>query len=234
MAAAAASTSTPLDTLADAASVSNLQSLDDDTKRYLKAFHKKQQLLEQIRELQGELNELKEPILEKLCQTAQAVQICPSQDEEKTYGGMGALVLKVKNDYETLTQAAVVRLLTEFYEYLWPQGNPEEIVSLGEGTASWVWNNRKRTPVRYIERSFAVKAPSKAAKRKSEGAAGHPPAHKLPRAPRFKPVANMPHTRDDFLAIPSLASLIAAPPQLPKQDHDPDAEPLAEGEVEDE
>lgn len=220
-----------LDTLAAAASVSNLNTLDDKTKRYLEILHTKQQLLDQIRDLQTELNTLKEPLIDQLSHTAQSVQICPSSTEEKIYGGMGALVLKLRNDYETMTRETIVRLLTEFYEYLLPESNAEEVVSLGQGTAHWIWNNRKRVPVRYLERSFAVKAPSAAQKRKAAemvaaaaavAAGGVPPSLPAPppkaaRGPRFKPVANLPHTRDDFLAISSLSKVLSSPPELPQQ-----------------
>jgi len=99
---------------------------------------------------------------------------------------------------------------------LLPESTNEEIVSLGQGTACWIWNNRKRVPIRYLERSFAVKPPPRQPKRKApEGpvASAVPPP---PKAPRFKPVSNMPHTRDDFLAIPSFSRIAQSQVHLPK------------------
>lgn len=210
------------------ASVSNLATLDDRTKRYLQLSQKKQNLLDQVRELQVELNALKTPLMEQLAANHPAVQICPSKEEEAVYGGLGALTLKLKNDYETLTRDNVIRLLTEFYQYLLPEGDAEELKNLGQGTACWLWNNRKRTPVRYLDRSFVVKP----GKRKAEAssAAAAPAAKKKPaRPPRFQPSSNMPLCRSEFLALPSLSQMLTSGvhPPLPDQ-------PAAAEEQEDE
>lgn len=223
-----------------ATAVSNISLLNVPTQQYVRLLHEKQQLLNQVRDLQTQLNTLKEPLIEELSRTVQSVQICPSKEEENVYGGLGALVLKVKHDYETVTRDALVRLLTEFYEYLLPDTEPGEIQRLGQGTACWVWNNRKRVPVRYLDRTFALKPPPKTQKRKSEepgGAAvasGGAKSSKVPRA-RFQPLSNMPHTRDDFLTVPSLAQVLSFshPERMPRGDEDPVVEEDGEKERED-
>lgn len=212
--------------------LSNLDTLDDKTKRYLQLFHQKQKLLGHIRELQTELNDLKTPLIEQLTAASQSVQICPSKLEEETYGGIGALVVKLKNEYETLTRDNVMRLLTEFYNYLLPEGDPEEVKSLGQGTACWIWNNRRRIPIRYLDRTFVVKAPPRPSKRKADAEEGGAPAAKAARAPRFKPKADMPLSREDFLALPSLGQMLTSAHHLPQQTDDPEGEAPLEDDLE--
>lgn len=205
------------DTATSKAAVSNVATLPPTAKSYLAAWHKKQSLLAQVQALNDELQALKAPLMEQLSASVQPLQICPAPEEEALYGGMGALVLKLKNDYETLTRDNLVRLLGEFYEYLLADGaqKGDEVKKLAQGTASWLWNNRKRVPIRYVERTFVVKAPPRKRKPEAAAAAEGP---KVPRAPRFVPVTDMPHTREDFLRVPGLAAMLSAP--LPPQNDD--------------
>ncbi len=215
--------------------LSNIETLDEKTKRYLQLFHKKQQLLAAVREIHTEMGDLKAPLIEQLTAAAQSVPICPSKSEEETYGGIGSLVVKLKNDYETLTRDNLVRLVTEFFQYLLPEGQTEEVQSLAQGTACWIWNNRRRTPLRYLERTFVVKAPSRPNKRKADAAADAaadgPPPVKPVRAPRFKPKADIPLSRDDFLAVPSLAHMLTSAHNLPQHTDDPEGEGSAEDDL---
>jgi hypothetical protein len=144
----------------------------------------------------------------KLQNSNQRIPICPTTEEEAIYGPIGALQLKITNDYENMTRENTMRLLTEFYRYLWPDESSEEIEKLGQGTALWIWNNRKRTPVHHIERVYA--GGDKARKRKAEDEKldKSEKPDKPDKLPRFKVAEDVPRVREDFMSIPCMANII--------------------------
>lgn len=209
-----------------APSVSNLSDLPADVRRYLELTHRKQALLDEVREIQQELRPMNGPTMDKMLQdNLKAFQICPSKEEEAKYGAMGSLELKVKNDYENLSRDTLIRLMTEFYRYVMHDSNPDEVIQIGQGTALWVWGNRKRNPIRYLQRTFAVKPE----KRKAPPTTQTEPAQKKSH-PKFTPVVNMPHTREEFLAIPAMQKLLQSGPDgipatdNPESDHEDNQE----------
>jgi len=160
-----------------------------------------------MKEINRKLKTFNASIIEKMkVEDKDAYQICPNETEEKTFGGIGALQLRMKNDYERLTRDKLVEYIIQFFRYVLPDEPDTDVTRLGYGVANWIWSNRNRSPRYYLERVYLseTKPPSK---RKSN--ADEPSSGLLRnRSKREECREITPASRDDFLAIPAFQNLI--------------------------
>lgn len=180
--------------MSNPAIVSNLGSLDETTLEYLRLCHERKQVAKKVSEIDARLKQLREPLLKRFVDGQPTVQICPSPAEESVFGAIGSLCMKTKNQYEPLNKENLNRLIKEYVEYLLEKSNVnrDQVAALGDGIASFIWRNRKKNVLQYVEREFVVKRARSASKRDPNA----------PKKKRTKVVTQtVPQTREDFFAI---------------------------------
>jgi hypothetical protein len=120
--------------------------------------------------------------------------VLPKTPEEAyQLGEAGAIRIRQKKEYESLTYNSLVKLQTLLYKTLFPTATAEEQEKGGIGAAEWIWANRDFKLVTYVERVFF--SPEK--RRNPETEPKTKPCKKL------KPSAyDIPKTKEDFLKLP--------------------------------
>jgi hypothetical protein len=92
-----------------------------------------------------------------------------------------------------------------------PEGDNQEVVRLGYGVANWIWNNRGRTPKKWLDRIYLEDAERKQQnrKRKAEAPATTAANTAAPvKRNKVRAPDNVPNTREEFLAIQGFQQLI--------------------------
>lgn len=95
----------------------------------------------------------------------------------------------------------------QLYKYLFPDVKEDDVVRLGHGTAMWLWNNRAKKQVHYLERTF-VKCSDPFPKEVENAAHTKPPAKRSKKEKSAVP-KNIPTTREEFMAIPAMKGLFS-------------------------
>ena len=196
-------------------SISNLHSLPSHVVEHTKLSFRKKQLAKDICEINAQLKVLEQKLIADMgAEDRGAYEICPSAEEEKVVGATGMLQLKVKNEYERMSQDNLIVFCTKFFRYLMPDSPDEDVTKLGYGSANWIWNNRARQPKKYLERVYIQE--NKPIKRKT------PDEEKAKVARIKKPTpSNVPKTRDEFLGISSFHDVLMT--TEPGSDEEPDS-----------
>jgi len=187
-------------------SSSNIKSLPHEVNEYSKLNHEKRALNRRVAEINAELRGLDQVLIEKMSvEDLDAYEICPSRTEEKMYGGIGALQLKVRNEYDRLSHDNLIRFSIQFWQYVMPEGDDQAVTRLGYGIANWIWNNRGRTPKKWLDRIYLEDAEKKQKRKRPT-----PAASPAPKKARNIAPDNVPNTREEFLSIPDFQNLITS------------------------
>lgn len=101
------------------------------------------------------------------------------EKDRETLGESGAFEVKMRNDYETMTKTNIERLNMSFFRTICPSASEEDIVKMASGHANWIWSNRERTPVKYVERTYPTATQPK--KRKAENPIERPSKKAVPK-----------------------------------------------------
>jgi hypothetical protein len=198
-------------------SESNLHILPPEISEYSKLCHEKKLLNERLCTINRRLKQLNPDIITTMqTKDLDIFEISPSKEEESEFGAMGAIQLKMKNEYDRLNRDNLIVYAIQFFKYLMPDDNEEDITKLGRGAGNWIWNNRGRKPKYYLERVYIdSKTPERAKKRKAktenENDAEDQPKVKKPRKKANEPEPDIPGTREEFLSIPGFQKLLTGP-----------------------
>ena len=187
--------------------MSNIDTLPSDVEEYARLQHEKTKLLAEIALKNTRLKILSDLLISKMIkEDRDSFEICPNKAEELKYGEMGSIVLKTKNDYETLTRENLIKYLINFFTYCSPDESQEAHEELGKGMAKWVWNNRQRKPSQYLERSFVEE---KKRKKSANQAADSEGVEKKPKQPKqSEQMEKFPQTREEFSEYSSLQAYL--------------------------
>lgn len=198
---------------------SNLNLLPLEVAEYAKLQYEKKSLTGRVTEINRRLKAINPSIIEIMTQKELDVfELFPSKEEEVIFGGIGAVQLKMKNDYERMNKDNLILYTIQFFKYLMPEEKDENISRLGMGVGNWIWANRGRQPKHYIERVYVDgKNLDKVKKRKNPEEKSNdstPPTKKSRTKLGADAVntSNIPTTREEFLAISSFHKLITENP----------------------
>lgn len=181
-----------------------MQKLPDDVVEYTKLHFEKMSLLNRIAELNKQLREKNMKIINQMKKEEKLnYEIFPTLDEEKIIGGVGALQLKMKNRYDMITHDRLVHYITQFFRYVIKDEPEDEIEKLGMGLGNWIWSNRTRIPVYYLERVYSLEKPKPA---QSVDHSMEPSKDKKSNKPKRR--TDIPTSQQDFLAIKAFKNLI--------------------------
>lgn len=179
---------------------SNLKSLPSDVTRYAELTHLKKQLNAKVTAINRELRNIDENLIKRMTENElDAYEIMPSPEEETSYGSIGALQLKVRNEYDRLSKANLSKFLIKFFQFAIPEADESGVVRLGHGISEWVWSNRGRKPKKWLDRVYLEDLENKAVRKKR---AAHPTAEGQPVAKKAKPSVDIPRTREEFMKLP--------------------------------
>jgi hypothetical protein len=176
-----------------------MESLPTEVTRYAELTHLKKQLNSKVGAINRELREIDDALINRMTENElDAYEICPSPEEEKSYGGIGALQLKLRNEYDRLSKANLTKFLIDFFKFAVPQADESGVVRLGHGICEWVWSNRGRKPKKWLDRVYLEDMENKAVKKKR---AASQPLDGEPEAKKTK-LVDIPRTREEFMALP--------------------------------
>lgn len=192
---------------------SNVPQLPQEVREYSRLVFQKKALNRDVAKINARLKSLEPVIIEHMSnEDLDAYEICPNQDEEPVFGGIGAIQLKSRNEYERLSKENLTRILIQFFRYLMPSGDDLDVTRLGCGTANWIWNNRGKEPKRWLNRIYLEEEDQKERSRKEskrrtlEPSGGIEPAKKKVRP---APMKNVPSTREEFLSTPAFSQILS-------------------------
>jgi len=184
---------------------SNIADLPSEIVEYAKLTQEKKILNDQIQNINKNLRKINQNIINNMkSEDKDAYEICPTLDEEKEYGKIGAVLLKMRNKYENMSHDAIIKYGIAFFKYILPEEDDTEITRLGHGMGNWIWTNRERKPEFYLER-MTLEKPKNAGKRKAAD------SDRAPYTKRPKHMVkdnNIPSLREDFLAIEAFKNLV--------------------------
>jgi len=184
---------------------SNIEDLPSDITEYAKLTHEKKMLSDKLQAINRNLRKLNQNIIDQMkSQDKDAYEICPTLDEENTYGKIGAVLLKMRNKYEHMSHDSLIKYGIAFFKYILPEEDDTEITRLGHGMGNWIWTNRERKPEFYLER-MTLEKPKNPGKRKAEEGSR---AEYTKRPKHMAKDNNVPSLREDFLAIEAFQNLI--------------------------
>jgi hypothetical protein len=193
--------------------MSNIQRLPNEISEYTRLNEEKTKLRQRITEINKQCRGLSEYIIKNMSQSEMdTYEILPNRDEELLFGKLGALQLKMQNEYEPMTKENLTLYLIQFFRYILPEETEENTMKLGVGVGNWIWANRIRKTKVSLERVYLDSATGKRLKRTNNN--GNKEQKKEPKNKKPKlqiEKKSIPVTCQDFLSIPSFQKLLNEP-----------------------
>jgi len=193
--------------------MSNLSTLPAGVSDYAKLYHEKRKLNSRVAELNRELREIEGKLIEKMtADDLDAYEILPSSRETRKFGSVGALQLKIRNEYDRVSKDNLIRFCIQFFRYLIPETTEQDITRLGYGQAEWIWANRGRTAKKWLDRIYLedeeARRHRQAQKRKKTESDAE--TVEKPKKTRVRAPQNIPRSREDFMMIPGFQGLVSS------------------------
>lgn len=184
---------------------STLDSLPQEVREYASLHQQCQVLNAELTQRRQRMKELQNHIMPMMEEHGvDCYDIQPTTpEEEAVVGKTGRLERKTKNDYERLTEGRL-----GFYCVQWAKlmlgPNAESADSLGLSLASYLWQQRKKTRVQYLERLDRKKR-----RHRTEADPMADEGTSRKRASVGPLGISIASSRDQFLAIPGMRDLLS-------------------------
>jgi uncharacterized protein YdcH (DUF465 family) len=198
--------------------VSNIQRLPNEITEFTRLNEEKNKLRQRITEINQRCRSLSECIIQNMTQSEMdTYEILPNRDEEFVFGKLGALQLKMHNEYEAMTKDNLTLYLIQFFRYILPEETEEKTMQLGVGVGNWIWANRARKSKVSLERVYLDSSTGKRVRR-SHNNEGKSEKQQQPKPKKTKVAKaakihvepkSIPKTCQDFLSIPSFQKLLS-------------------------